>query len=178
MKTLSALMISVALLTGSTALAATKDAKDVDTAIAVQQFDKTSWVKAVSSSNMFEIESSKLALQKSKSDEVKKFAQMMVDDHTKAGEKLAKTLKKDGDAAPPKELAPKHVAAMKLLESLEGQDFDMAYISLQHAGHMEAVAAFRTYAANPDDKALGAFAKETLPTLELHFEHVKALAAM
>lgn len=178
MKTISALMISVALLTGSTALAATRDAKEVDTAIAVQQFDKTTWVKAVSSANMFEIESSKLALQKSKSDEVKKFAQMMIDDHTKAGVKLSAVLKKDGDAAPPKELAPKHAAAMKMLGSLDGADFDAAYVSLQHAGHMEAVAAFRTYAAKPDDKALGAFAKETLPTLEMHLDHVKMLAAM
>lgn len=178
MKTISALMISVALLTGSHAFGATKDAKDADTAIAVQHFDKNTWVKAVASSNMFEIESSKLALQKSKSDDVKKFAQIMFDDHTKAGEKLMAVLKKDGGAAPPKELAPKHAAAMKLLGSLEGQDFDMAYLSLQHAGHMEAVMAFRTYAATPDDKALGAFAKETLPILEMHLDHVKMLAAM
>lgn len=40
------------------------------------------------SSNMFEIESSKLALETSQTQEVQEFAQQMIDDHTMAGEKM------------------------------------------------------------------------------------------
>lgn len=148
-----------------------EDAKDVDTSIAVMQFDKATWVKTVASSNMFEIESSKLALKKASSPRMKQFAQQMVDAHTKAAKKLKDILKSD----PPKELAPKHADALTLLKKAEGKDFDPAYLSLQHSAHMEAVSVFRTYAGKPDDPALGTFAKETLPTLEMHLEHVKMM---
>ena len=38
--------------------------------------------------NMFEVETSKVALEKSTRDDVKQFAQQMIDDHGKAGEEL------------------------------------------------------------------------------------------
>jgi putative membrane protein len=155
-----------------------EDAKPVDTSIAVMQFDKTTWVKTVAAANFFEIESSKIALEKSSSEDVKKFAQQMIDDHTKAGEKLASVLKNQGMELPPRDLAPKQADAIELLKKVDGKDFDAAYVSLQHGAHMEAVTLFMTYAAKPDDAALGAFAKETVPTLEMHLEHVKMLAAM
>lgn len=176
MKTLTVLIISAVLLTGTTAAVAAEDAKDADAAIAVMQVDKPSFVKMAGSANMFEIESSKLALQKSASDDVKQFARKMIDDHTKAGEKLTAILKEEGDAPPPTTLDPKHADAMKLLAAA-GKDFDAAYIGLQHGAHMEAVMLFRTYAGKPDDKKVGDFAAETLPTLEMHLEHVKKLVA-
>ena len=46
------------------------------------------FVKDVSAMNMAEIELSQTAVQKSASPDVQKFAQMMVDDHTGAGDKL------------------------------------------------------------------------------------------
>ena len=49
-------------------------------------------MKKAAISNLFEIQSNQLALQKSQNEQVKKFAQMMVDDHTKAGEQLKSTL--------------------------------------------------------------------------------------
>lgn len=143
----------------------------------VMQFDKATWIKTVASANFFEIESSKIALEKSSSEDVKKFAQQMIDDHTKAGEKLASVLEEEGTALPPRDLAPKQADAIALLKKADGKDFDAAYVSLQHGAHIEAVALFMIYAAKPDDPALGAFAKETLPTLEMHLEHVKMMAA-
>ena len=172
-KTFLAISVTVAALGGTPLMA--EDAQPANTAIAVMQFDKATWVKTVASANMFEIESSKLALEKSSSPDLKGFAQQMVDDHTKAGEKLGEVLKKQGGMEPPEELAPKHAAAIELLKKAEGKDFDAAYISLQHGAHMEAVSIFATYAAKPDDPALGAFAKQTLPTLEKHLAHVKMM---
>ncbi len=51
------------------------------------------FAQELKSSGQFEIDSSTLALQKSQNDEVKKFAQKMIDDHTAADEKLMETLK-------------------------------------------------------------------------------------
>jgi putative membrane protein len=177
MKLIIKLAATASLLALSLSVSLAEDAKPVDTSIAVMQFDKATWVKTVASANFFEIESSKIALEKSSSEDVKKFAQQMIDDHTKAGEKLASVLKNEGTELPPRSLAPKHADAIELLKKAEGKDFDAAYVSLQHGAHMEAVSLFVTYAAKPDDPALGTFAKETLPTLEMHLEHVKMLVA-
>jgi len=152
-------------------------AQDADTPAVAAALDKASWVKTVASSNMFEIESSKLALEKASSDEVKAFAQQMIDDHTKAGEKLAGVLEKSGDPLPPRELAPKHAEVLEQLKTADGKAFDTAYVGAQHDAHVEAVALFTAYAAKPDDPALGAFATETLPTLKMHLEHVKTMVA-
>lgn len=48
-----------------------------------------------------EIALSQLALQKSSSDEVKKFAQKMIADHSKIGQQLAQTAQKNGLSVPP-----------------------------------------------------------------------------
>ncbi|MDB5525109.1 MAG: hypothetical protein JWM58_2872 [Rhizobium sp.] len=173
MKILSALLISVAI-TGA-AIAATKDAEKADAAMPVMHMDKATFVKTVGGANTFEIESSKLAVQKATSADVKEFAQKMIDDHTKAGEELTAILTKEGGTPPPRALAPKQADAMKLLTAAKGADFEAAYITLQTRAHMEAVALFRTYAGKPDDKDVGEFASKTLPSLEMHLAHVKML---
>lgn len=175
MKILSALLISASLATA--AVAAPMEAEKADAAMAPFQFDKATWVKVVASANLFEIESSKLAVQRSSSEDVKLFAQKMIDDHTKAGEKLAEVLKKQSAALPGEKLAAKHAGALKLLTAADKANFDTVYIMLQNDAHVEAVTTFRTYAAKPDDKGVGQFAKQTLPTLEMHLDHVKQLVA-
>ncbi|ESX21240.1 DUF4142 domain-containing protein [Mesorhizobium sp. M1148] len=46
------------------------------------------FVKAAASSDMFEIQSSELALRKSKTSRVKEFARMMIKDHTTSSKRL------------------------------------------------------------------------------------------
>ena len=156
--------------------AAAQTATEATTADTMMKVDKASFIKAVASSNEFEIASSKLALEHASKDDVKKFAQMMIDDHTKAGKEFAAAA---GQEAPSGEAAlnPKHAAMLKELSAAGMDKFDQLYIDAQTAAHMEAVSLFRSYSSAPDDEALGAFAKKTLPTLEMHLEHVKALAS-
>jgi putative membrane protein len=47
--------------------------------------DKATFVRAVGGATAFEIDSSKLAVEKATSKDVKKFARQMIKDHTKAG---------------------------------------------------------------------------------------------
>ena len=123
---------------------------------------------------MLEIESSKVALQNAKSDEVKQFAQQMIDDHTKAGEEMMSAAQKDGITETPRAMTAKHQAKMtELNASATGDTFDATYIALQTEAHEEAVALFKSYAGKPG--ALGEFAGKTLPTLEQHLEHVRKL---
>ena len=146
-----------------------------------KQASKTSqdFVKKTAIGNSFEIESSKVALDKSNSDSVKKFAQHMIDDHSKAGEnfKTAVSNSRVDVATIPAELDAKHQALLDKLNSESGAQFDKDYIKAQKDAHKETVALFQSYAAKGDDASLKTFAKNTLPTLEEHKKETASLTA-
>lgn len=151
-----------------------KSPASADTAAAPFKVDTASFEKTVASSNAFEVESSKLAEQKARDEDVKEFAKQMIADHTKAADELKKAAKMDGPDAP---LAPKHAAMLETLKGASEDDFQPLYIEMQSAAHMEAVSLFATYAKSGDDAAVKAFAVKTLPTLEMHKMHVQKLVA-
>ena len=171
-KMISASLVSLSLLMSSASFAA--QPASADKAAAAFNVDKASFVKAVTSSNAFEIESSKLAEQKAKDADVKKFASEMIKDHTMAGEELKKAAKL-GDEAPV--MSPKQAAMLEMLKGASDQDFEPLYIDMQATAHMEAVSLFATYAKGGDDAAVKEFAAKTLPKLEMHKMHVTKLVA-
>jgi putative membrane protein len=123
---------------------------------------------------MFEIMSSKAALDKATSEEAKAFAEHMVADHTKAGEEMKPAAEAEGVTVP-ETLGEKHQAQLDQLTPLDGDNFDQAYISAQLAAHEEAVALFKAYSTDGAPGALKEFAAKTLPTLEAHLEEVQKL---
>lgn len=172
MKTLT---LTLALLL-STSAAFAADAKKANAADPIMMVATADFAKTVMSSDQFEIRSSEMAEKKVEAADVKTFAAQMIKDHTKAEADLKAALGK-GDAAVPAapEMAPKHAAMLKQLEAAEGADFQTLYIDMQAQAHMEAVSLFGTYVGSGDDKAVVAFAKATLPALEMHMTHVKEL---
>ncbi|WFR97640.1 DUF4142 domain-containing protein [Rhizobium tumorigenes] len=173
-RTLKAALMSVAIFSASASYSMAKMPASADTAAPAMSVDKASFVKVVTSSNEFEIESSKLAAQKAKDADVKDFAKKMISDHTAAAEGLKKAARL-GDGAPV--LSPKHAAMLELLKGATDQEFEPLYIDMQTSAHMEAVTLFATYAKGGDDAAVKAFAKKTLPKLEMHKMHVLGLVA-
>lgn len=167
-------LVSVAILSAAPAFVFAKMPAGADTAAPAMSVDKASFVKVVTSSNAFEIESSKLAEQKAKDADVKAFAKKMISDHTEAAEGLKKAAKL-GDDAPV--LSPQHAAMLELLKGASDQDFEPLYIDMQASAHMEAVSLFATYAKGGDDPAVKAFAEKTLPKLEMHKMHVLKLVS-
>ena len=125
--------------------------------------------------NLFEIDSSKLALSKTKSDKVKTFANEMVTDHTAAGEKFKQAVAEAKLTPPAEKLDAKHQALLDDLKKKDGTAFDKAYIDAQYQGHVETVAMFEAYARSGDNARMKKLASELLPTLKKHLEHVTAL---
>jgi putative membrane protein len=130
------------------------------------------FVTKAANSNMFEIESSKVALEKAKNAEVKTFAQQMINDHTKAAKDMMAVAP---DA--PKKMDAAHMAMVKDLQDASADKFDADYVDAQVKAHDEAVALFTKYSEDAQDPKLKAFAAEKLPVLKMHQEHVKALDA-
>lgn len=157
-------------------LAQDVEAKPAADAQPVFVVDTPSFLLQTMSSNQFEIQSSELAKEKSQDAAVLELADMIIADHKAAGEKLG-ALIADHPAKPAEapELAPKHRKMIEQLEAAADAEFKALYFDMQVQAHMEAVALFRTYAGSGDDQTLVGFARETLPALETHLAHVKAV---
>ena len=133
------------------------------------------FVKEVAISDMFEIESSKLAEQKGNAQE-KSFAQQMITDHTKTSGEL-KALVGDGkvQATLPTALDSSHQSKLDKLKTASGKDFSSDYNSYQVSAHEDAISLFDRYAKGGDNAALKDWADKTLPTLRHHLDMAKEL---
>jgi putative membrane protein len=125
--------------------------------------------------NMAEVELGKLATEKSQNDDVKKFGQRMMDDHTKAEQDLEGVASKD-NLTVPKGPNAEQKAEKQRLEKLSGAAFDRAYMHLMVKDHTNDVAEFQKEANNTSANAdLRDYAKRTYPTLEDHLTNAKAV---
>ena len=135
------------------------------------------FVHKASEGNMFEIESSKLALIKTSAKDVKSFAEMMVTDHTQVGDQFKKALAASGSGlAPADKLDSDHQETFNSLKAAAPAVFDSLYIQAQGKAHDDAVSLFASYAENGDDAALKKFASDELPVLKKHQGKVHALS--
>jgi putative membrane protein len=133
------------------------------------------FVEKAAAAGMAEVQAGQLAQTKAKSEEVKSFAQHMVDDHTAAGDKLKSIAEADG-VQPPANLDAKDEKQLAGLQKLNGAAFDHHYIRDQTAAHKEAVALFEKEAKSGSNPQLKQFALDTLPTLKQHLTDVEGLA--
>ena len=124
------------------------------------------WTEAAQG-GMTEVALSNLALQKSQNEDVKKYAQMMVDDHTKANDEL-KTLAESKSVTLPTAINAKQMAMRDKLNGLSGDAFDKEYINMMVKDHDKTVKLFQTEADKGSDTDVKAFASNTLPTLKSH----------
>ena len=133
------------------------------------------FVKKAAQGGMAEVELGKLATQKASSDDVKKFGQRMVDDHTKANDQLKQIAGNKGISLPT-DLDAKDQALKDRLSKLEGEQFDRAYMKNMVRDHTKDVSEFRKESTSAKDSDLKNFASQTLPTLEDHLKEAKNIA--
>jgi len=133
------------------------------------------FVTEVSMSDMFEIESSKLALERGDA-ATKAFAQQMIDAHQKTTADL-KALLDSGKvkAQPAAALSEDQQESLDELRKLSGVEFDDAYQDDQEDAHEDAVDVFKRYAEEGDNADLKAWAAKTLPDLEHHLKMAEDL---
>jgi putative membrane protein len=120
--------------------------------------------------NLAEIELGKLAAEKASSEDVKKFGQHMVDDHSKALEELKK-IASQKNIQLPSDIDPKEKALRDRLSKLSGPAFDRTYMQAMLRDHRQVVNEFKREATSGKDPDVKTFASTTLPTIE---EHLKA----
>ncbi len=122
-----------------------------------------------------EVELGRLAVERAKSGEVRQFAQQMIEDHSKAGEKLKKLATQKNVKLSP-ELLPQAKQTKEMLTKLSGSDFDGGYVKAMVEMHVKDVTAFEAVAKNAVDADVKAFAAETVPTLKHHLQMIREMA--
>jgi putative membrane protein len=135
----------------------------------------TGFVKEAAMGGMAEVELGRLALQKASSNDVKQFAQRMVDDHSKANDQL-KPIAQQKNITVPTQLTGKHKAEYDRLSKLSGAEFDRAYMQLMLQDHRKDVSDFRKESTSGKDQDVKQFATQTLPTLEDHLKMAQSTA--
>lgn len=133
------------------------------------------YVAASGKSDLYEINSSQVALQKSQNPAVKKFAQMMIDHHQKTTAATMKAAQKAGLNPPPPALDPGATASINELQTASGADFDRLYLGQQVPAHQAALDLQQSYAAGGDKAPLKANAKTTAPIVKRHLDQATKL---
>jgi putative membrane protein len=123
-----------------------------------------------------EVELGQIAQTKAANPEVKNFARMMVEDHTKANTEL-KSLAAKKNITLPTTMNSGNQATLTELQNLVGADFDREYVAAMVDNHEADVQLFESQAADDSDPDAKAFAAKTLPTLRKHLEMIKAIQA-
>ena len=134
------------------------------------------FVDEASAKGIAEIETAKMALDKGTSEDVKQFAKMMIDDHTKANQELAQLAQaKDLEMSDEATLMDK--AKAMILKLRDGENFDEAYANNQVVAHEQTIEMYQDYVESGENADLKQFAQKTLPKLEEHLKQAKDLQA-
>lgn len=127
-------------------------------------------------SDMFEIASSRLALERAQSPMVKTFAQTMIDAHTASANEMKTAMQGQNFAPPmPAALDREHQGRVTDLTTVDASGFDKLYLDQQTAAHEAARATLESYAANGTNSALKAWAGKTAATVRQHLAQVRIL---
>jgi putative membrane protein len=153
------------------------DATAPTDSIASAQKEDAETVVELASGGMMEVELAKVAVQKATSPKVKKFAQMMIDDHSKANNDL-KTLAESKNIVLPGTISDDHQKTINDVSEETGKQFDRKYMDVMLDDHKKDIDKFQRLADKGNDADIKAFAAKTLPTLIHHREEAEKLEKM
>lgn len=131
--------------------------------------------RTMAQNNLAEVEAGKLAQDKARSDDVKKYAGKMVEDHGKMLDEQKK-MAEQKQMQMPAEPAAKHKAAMKKLEAARDDQFDQAYLRQMVQDHQAALKDAQRAAKEARDPELKASAREAVPHIQQHLAEARKLS--
>jgi len=134
------------------------------------------FIEEAAGDDAFQVAMGRLALRKSQRNDVRQFAQKIIDDHTRMNNELAAISERRGNnpyaAAVP---VDKSRQMQDKLGALQGAAFDRGLAALLVDDHQQAIGRFAAEMQNGHDDALREFAGKELPTLREHLAMAKAL---
>ena len=149
--------------------------------------DVQQWVHDIAMHNTAEIELGKLASERASNAQVKQYGQMMVKDHTAAGNELKQAV--GTQIQIPAEMDEKHRDLAEKLRGMRGMEFDREYMTAMVEGHQEvsgmledrarqannATGTTGTTSNTQVEMAVNQWAAKTLPKVEQHLQQAEQL---
>ncbi|QIQ85620.1 DUF4142 domain-containing protein [Erythrobacter sp.] len=136
------------------------------------------FAEAAAISDMYEIESSRIALDRTQNPTVREAAQKMIDDHTDSSAKLETAVRQSPKAESsdvPNALDKRREKMIDHLREAPSEEFDRTYLGQQVMAHEEAAKLMHNYRDEGDCQVLRGFATEVSPVIEGHLDHMKRL---
>jgi putative membrane protein len=124
--------------------------------------------------NLAELESARIALQKSGDSDVKDYAKMIKSEHTKALEDLT-DLMHDKNVRQTKAIAADTQQDINRMNNLTGGEFDREFINMMVTDHQKAIELFRDQQSSAQDRDVKKYVDDTLPKLEMHLDKAQQL---
>lgn len=137
--------------------------------------DTRQFVQKATIGDMYEIQSSRIVLDKLQNKEFQDFARRIVDDHTKSSNELKSIVQGMRELQLPMQLDDKHKRMVEQLQSATGTDVARQYKAHQTQAHQDAVKLYQDYARQGDNTRLKQFAESTLPKLQEHLRMAQDL---
>jgi len=133
------------------------------------------FVKSALQGGMAEVQLGQLTLQKSNNDQVKQFAQRMIDDHTKLNEEMKPVAQQLGVVVPT-EVSKKDRNVMNKLQALSGPAYDQAYIKDMVKDHKGDLSEFQAEASSGQDQTVKDAAAQGTKVIAQHLQMAQQLA--
>ena len=121
-----------------------------------------------------EVELGQLAASKASNPAVKRLAEKVVADHTKANQQL-ESLPEASKAMQSASMPPEKGSNVDRLSQLSGKEFDRAFVEQVVQDHESAVSRFKEAAASAQSPDVKQFASKNIPTLEQHLQMAKSV---
>jgi putative membrane protein len=133
------------------------------------------FVKNALQGGIAEVQLGQLTLQKSNNDQVKQFAQKMIDDHTKLGDQMKPVAQQVGVTVPTQP-SKKDKQTMAKLQALSGAAYDQAYIKDMVKDHKQDLSEFQLEASSGQDAAVKDAATQGSQVISQHLQLAQQLA--
>ena len=133
--------------------------------------ESTRYSSAVEALSKYEVDSSRLALTRSKSQATRAFAQQMVNHHSRVKSDQKIVGRSDTGSALDGPLSQ----MLYTLQNTPSVEFDAAYKRGQIAAHEEALKVHGAYAARGSDSTVRAKAEAAMPVIQKHFDAARNL---
>jgi putative membrane protein len=133
------------------------------------------FVRLVTVNALMDVELGKLATKRAVNNDVRKYGEQMVNDHSKASDHLKQLAAKKGMTLAPI-LPHSALATRNRLNRFSGDQFDAAYMEEMLKDHKQDVEDFRRESKLTHDPDIRGFVTETLPILEEHLKLAEAIA--
>jgi putative membrane protein len=133
------------------------------------------FVKNAMQGGIAEVQLGQLTLQKSNNDQVKQFAQHMIDDHTKLNEDMKPVAQQLGVDVPT-QVSKKGSKVINKLQALSGPAYDQAYIKDMVKDHKDDLSEFQTEASSGQDQTVKDAAAQGSKVIAQHLQMAQQLA--